>query len=92
MCPPGAPPCCRPCLTIATTHLLPLHVHPAAHPAVPPALLSNVPPCCACCACSARVKIFATLETTERIYSHDNPGHMCINDGYVCFYNSHLIR
>ena len=51
-------------------------------PAVPPA----VP------ACSARVKIFATLETTERIYSHDNPGHMCPNDGYVCFYNSHLIR
>ena len=50
--------------------------------------------CCLLCllCCSAGVKIFANLETTERIYSIDNPGHMCIRDGYVCFYNSHLIR
>ncbi|PSC73949.1 DNA-directed RNA polymerase III subunit rpc1-like isoform X2 [Micractinium conductrix] len=38
---------------------------------------------------NASVKIFANLETTEKIYTSGQ--HLCPMDGFVCFYNSHLI-
>ncbi len=40
--------------------------------------------------CSASIPIFANLETSEKVYSGNQ--HMCPQDGWVAFHNSHLIR
>lgn len=61
-------------------------------PGVRIALLALLPTSPAPCPppCSASVKIFVNLETTEKIYTTGE--HLCPMDGFVCFFNSHLIR
>lgn len=63
-------------------------------PAAAPTAAKRPAACPPCCVppgpCSAAVKIFVNLETTEKIYTKGE--HLCPMDGFVCFHNSHLIR